>query len=296
MTGIDFYLSLALCPFLNPDDAEKIRNLKNYKTECRLEKSCLKKFNFKNEFIYPFLAWQKKLNIEYFKEKLQKEKIGLTIIGSSSYPKSLHEISSPPPFLFYKGNIGILNDKSLISLAVVGSRKNSLYGQQVLDSIISPFCQISKCVIVSGLAKGIDAISHQIAINKGVKTVAVLGSGIFKNKIYPSINLHLSDEIISTGGLILSEFPPNSSPYKHNFPRRNRIISGLSEAVLVIEAQKRSGALITARFALEQNKDILAVPGDIFRPRAFGVNRLIQKGAYPIVSAEDLLNHFNLKS
>lgn len=203
-----------------------------------------------------------------------------------SYPNILRTIACPPPVIFIKGQ---LSPDYATTIAVVGSRRASYYGQGVIRCLI-PTLAKSGLTIMSGLALGIDTAAHWSAINSHGKTLAVLGSGLAN--IYPPQNKSLADKIVASGGALISEFPPLTAPFAKNFPQRNRLISGLSHSVLVVEAAKRSGALITARFALEQGRDLLAIPGSIFSPLSEGTNSLISQGAYPITTAADIIEHF----
>lgn len=200
-----------------------------------------------------------------------------------NYPKLLKEIYDPPPILYALGNTSIL---STPSVAIVGTRKPSVMGSETAWQIAH---ELARCgiTIVSGLALGVDAKAHFGSLAAFGNTVAVMGTGI--NRIYPFQNTALYHEIRQSG-LILSEFPLNSPPNAGHFPRRNRIISGLSSSILVIEAAIRSGSLITARFALEQNRDVLAVPGSIKNPQARGCHQLLQQGAKLVTSYQDVLD------
>ncbi len=205
-------------------------------------------------------------------------------ITKNQFPNLLKQIYKPPEKLYYRGDIEAL-EKTCVS--VVGTRKMSDYGEEMTQKIIEELASID-IAIVSGLAKGIDSIAHKIALENGLTTIAVLGSGI--DNIYPTQNIGLAREIEQEGGLILSEYPDNEPPIAHHFPQRNRIVSALSVATIVIEAPEKSGALITARFALEQGREIFALPGDIDRENSMGPLRLLQNGgAYPISSGNDIL-------
>jgi DNA processing protein len=206
-------------------------------------------------------------------------------ITDSDYPDKLRNIPDPPPYFYYSGNLNVLNYPSL---AVVGSRKPGDYGRRVTRSIINELAA-SGITIVSGLAYGIDSIAHEAALKSGGKTVAVFGNSL--DIIYPAGNRKLADQIEDRGCLI-SEFPKGTKPAPFNFPVRNRIISGLCEGVLVIEAQERSGALITANHALEQGRDVLAVPGNIDNRLSDGPNKLLRQGAIPVSSAQDIFDNF----
>lgn len=172
-------------------------------------------------------------------------------------------------------------------LTIVGSRKNTQYGKNVLEKLVSSLSG-SPVIILSGLAYGIDGIAHSIALKNKITTVAIPGSGLDKKVMYPSTHIHLAEEILSTGGALISELPPLTAPAQWTFPARNRIMAALSDAVLIIEAEEKSGTLITARQALELGRDIGAIPGDIFSPTSIGTNMLIHEGAYSIASVDDL--------
>ncbi len=211
-------------------------------------------------------------------------------IKDSLYPSLLKEIYDPPEKLFCKGDTSVLG-KSCIS--IVGTRFFSDYGEYVTEKIISELA-ILDIAIVSGLARGIDTIAHKSALKNGLKTIAVLGSGL--NRVYPSENVKLAEEI-EKKGLLISEYSHDDPPLKMNFPQRNRIISGLSLATLVTEAPDKSGALITADFALEQGRDIFVVPGDIDRRGSKGVLKLLRNGAaYPISKGGEIIETIKKQS
>ena len=230
-----------------------------------------------------------KINPDYEMEKLEKEKINLLTIQDESYPKLLKEIYAPPAILYIRGKFKPNDERSL---GVIGTRKLSNYGQQITPIITSELCK-SGLTIVSGLAKGIDTIAHETAIKNNGRTIAVLGSGVDTKSIYPIINKHLAEKIIENGAVI-SEFPINTKPLPQNFPQRNRIVSGLSLGVLVIEAPEKSGAMITARNALEQNRDVFAIPGHILSNNSLGPNKLIKMGAKLVTKTSDILEELNL--
>jgi len=220
-----------------------------------------------------------------------KENIGIIEFQSKNYSNLLSEIYDPPALLFYKGDISLLNTNCL---AIVGSRKNTNYGEQVCTKLCSGLVE-NNFSIVSGLALGIDSIAHNVTVDNNGKTIAVLGSGIDKSSIYPSANRYLSEKIIASGGLVISEFSLGTSPMPYHFPMRNRIISGLSLGTIVIESAIKSGALITARTALEQNREVFAVPGNIFSLVSAGPNALIKQGANPVDSVDAILETLDLK-
>lgn len=199
------------------------------------------------------------------------------------YPKLLKEIPDPPEKLYYQGDLKVVEKPCL---AVVGTRKNTDYGEDMTRQIIREL-SVLDIAIVSGLAKGIDTIAHKAALENDLPTIAVLGSGM--DNIYPVTNQKLATEIIKNG-LILSEYENGTPPLQQNFPQRNRIISGLSIATIVIEAPEKSGALITGRFAIEQNREIFILPGDVDRENSIGIIKFLQKnGGYPITSGQDII-------
>ena len=207
---------------------------------------------------------------------------------TKQYPKLLAQITDSPKQLYCRGNIKLLNS---FCIGIVGTRKFTSYGKEATEHIVIGLAD-SRVTIVSGLAFGVDSVAHQTALDNGLPTIAVLGTGIDDKSIYPNSNLTLAQEILKNEGLIVSEYPPGSKGYKGNFPARNRIISGLSKGVLIVEAPEKSGALITTAFATEQNRDVFAVPGNIFSLNSKGPNMLIQRGAKPVFSAQDILGTY----
>lgn len=246
-------------------------------------------FKLSREKIKLFRTDYESINIDYLKKKYENEHIHFLSLTSPFYPNLLKQITDPPPFLFYKGNLNLFEKKKIIS--VVGTRTPSKYGEETVEKLISPLVK-EDWVIVSGLAKGIDTFAHQSAMKHNGQTIAVIGGGFYH--LYPKENIRLSEEI-SEKHLILSEFPPTITPQKWHFPMRNRIISGLSLGTIIIQAKKRSGSLITAQLALEQNREVFAVPGSIFDPNYEGTNELIQQGAKLIMKADDIIEEFERK-
>lgn len=206
------------------------------------------------------------------------------------FPFFLKEIPSLPKELYL---VGELPPEDKIYLAVVGTRKFSNYGKEVCEKIIFGLKGYN-FVIVSGLALGIDSIAHWLAMENNLPTVAIPGSGLNDKVLHPHSNLKLAKQIVEAGGCLLSEFPPDYPAGLHTFPQRNRIIAGISRGTLIIEAPERSGALITAGFALDFNRDVFAVPGSIFNENSKGTNKLIKMGAIPVMSAEDILDAFDI--
>jgi len=207
-------------------------------------------------------------------------------INDPGYPELLKEIPDPPPLLFVRGNPGLL---SMPQIAMVGSRNPSASGKETAFDFAKNLSHAGY-VITSGLALGIDAASHRGALSAPGYTIAVAGTG--PDRIYPASNKELATEIVKTGAII-SEFPPGTTAKANHFPRRNRIISGLSQGLLVVEAAKQSGSLITARMALEQNREVFAIPGSIHNPLARGCNALIRQGAKLVETTQDILEELN---
>ncbi|OIO29017.1 DNA-protecting protein DprA [Candidatus Nomurabacteria bacterium CG_4_10_14_0_2_um_filter_30_12] len=202
------------------------------------------------------------------------------------FPAALLEIPQPPEDLWIIGDLP--TDKNLIYLCVVGSRKFTSYGRETCEKIIAGL-KGYPIVIVSGFAIGIDTISHKKAIQTGLKTIVFPGSGLGDEAIYPKTNVRLMREVVESGGCLISEFEPDFKATQWSFPMRNRLMAGISKSVLIIEAEEKSGTLITARLATEYNRDVLAVPGSIFSSSSKGTNRLIRQGATPVTCPEDVL-------
>ncbi len=215
----------------------------------------------------------------------------LNTIEEENIPEMLKEIPDSPPKLYIKG---ILPNTKTKLLCVVGSRKYTNYGEEVCRTLISGLRGYD-IAIVSGLALGIDSIAHRTALEIGLKTIAVPGSGLDESVLYPSTHKNLALKILENGGALISEFEPKFHATPYSFPQRNRIMAGLSHAVLVIEAETKSGTLITSKFATEYNRDVLTVPGSIFSRNSEGPNMLIRLGATPIRSSEDILEALGFK-
>jgi len=206
-------------------------------------------------------------------------------LPKNKFPKALLEIPQPPENLWIMGE---LPPEDLIYLCVVGSRKFTSYGREACEKIITGL-RGYPIVIVSGFAMGIDTIAHKKAMQVGLKILVFPGSGLSREAMYPKTNVRLMNEIIESGGCLISEFEPDFKATQWSFPMRNRLMAGISKAVLIIEAEERSGTLITARLTTEYNRDLLVVPGSIFSPNSKGTNRLLRAGAIPITCTEDVL-------
>ena len=237
----------------------------------------------KTEIIDKLLE-KRKMSPEIVMEEYRSHDIEIVTWDESLYPQSLRNISNPPMILYYRGDIRVTEQ---ICLAVVGSRAASVYGRNVARKLAREMAE-SGIVIVSGMARGIDSEAHRGALEAG-KTIAILGSGL--NVIYPPENRKLFQEITASG-IVISEFPLNNHPEPVNFPLRNRIISGLCRGVVVVEGKEKSGALITADFALEQGRDVFAVPGPINSKTSVGPNNLIKQGAILVTGIEDILEEY----
>jgi DNA processing protein len=220
-------------------------------------------------------------------ERLQRLGISVVTLGETAYPRLLAEIPAPPPVLYYKGT---LSTEDAMAVAIVGTRRSTAYGREVAGRLATELAEAG-VTIVSGLARGIDGIAHRAALKAGGRTLAVLGSGV--NIIYPAEHANLAEEIAQHGAVV-ADYAPDTKPDAVNFPPRNRIISGLSLGVVVVEAPTRSGALITCDFAADQGRDVFVVPGSILSPASAGCNRLLRDGARPVTSAADILEDLNL--
>jgi len=221
--------------------------------------------------------------IEQDLDWLKQQGNSVLTINDALYPYQLKQIDNPPPLLFVRGNEHILSQPQI---AIVGSRNPSASGLQTATAFAKSLSQAG-FIITSGLALGIDAASHQGALNAGGETIAVAGTGL--DRVYPARNKRLATDIVNSGALI-SEFPPGTAAQANHFPRRNRIISGLCMGLLVVEAAQRSGSLITARMALEANREVFAIPGSIHNPLARGCNALIKEGAKLVENTHDIFD------
>jgi len=289
---LKYWLGFSLFLKIGPVRFKKLNQyFPNMQTAYTASFSDLVKAGLDENLINEFNTFRNKTNLDQHWEYLLKNQIQIIIQNDPAYPPLLKQIHTPPALIYVRGNADIL--KYQYNLAVVGTRKFTNYGKESVAQIVSELVQ-NKIAIVSGLAIGIDALAHQAALDHQGQTIAVLGAGVDNAGIYPRNNFYLSQNILENNGAIISEFPPASTPLKSNFPTRNRIIAGLSLGTLVIEAAARSGALITAFTALEQNREVFSVPGSIFSEMSQGTNMLIKKGAKMVTSAKDILEELNL--
>ncbi|PKP55145.1 DNA-protecting protein DprA, partial [Candidatus Atribacteria bacterium HGW-Atribacteria-1] len=252
----------------------------------------------KSEEISEVLNLNPKISSKIFEEKnntnpeweldlIYKHKINVLTIEDALYPENLKTIYCPPPVLYFKGTI-VESDKN--SVSIVGSRKATYYGKMVAEKLGKDLA-LAGLTIISGMARGIDTAAHKGAISVNGRTIAVLGCGI--DHIYPPENRRLAQEIQESGAVI-SEFPLSTLPERQNFPRRNRVISGLSLGTVVVEAAEKSGALITADFALEQGREVFAIPGNINSPLSNGSHNLIKQGAKLVNNYQDILEEIHI--
>lgn len=264
-------------------------NLQNL-WEAELEEIC--RAGLEENVAYEFLVWREKTSVEEIMVRLENESIKTTSLGDNDYPKLLSEIADPPHTIFYRG---ILPNDNLASIGVVGTRKMTSYGKQICEEIIKKLAS-QGILIVSGLALGIDGVAHKAALDGNGSTTAVLGCGVDRQTVYPAAHKYIADQIIASGGSVLSEYPPGFLPTQYSFPARNRIIAGLSQGTLVIEAPASSGALITSKFALDYNREVMAIPHPLTSTSGEGCNNLIKMGAKLITKAEDVLEAINIQT
>lgn len=233
------------------------------------------------------LARRARIDLDQEMERLEKAGIILVTLEDAIYPPLLRHVADAPPLLYVWGT---LRPDDELAIAVVGTRRATVYGKQVCERLVSEIAGRG-ITVVSGLALGIDAVAHRTALTAGGRTIAVVGSGV--DVVYPPSHGPLAREIAEHGAVI-SEYPLGSPPDAGNFPARNRIISGMTKLTLVVEAGETSGALITANFAVEQGRDVLAVPGSILAVSSVGTNRLIQQGAKLVQDAQDILDELDV--
>ena len=286
-----FYtLGFSLIPNIGPVRFQKI--LQVFKSPQKAWQAAIRDYETSElpaDILNIIRAHKEKINLEKEWENLNKQNINFICKDSAEYPKLLKEIHNAPFGLFIRGKIPDYE----IAIAIVGTRKPTAYGLNIAKSISAELaCQ--NILIVSGLALGIDTAAHLAAVEAKGKTIAVLGGGIDDKALYPPTNRKLASTISSEFGAVISEYPPATPALIPHFPARNRIISGLSQAIVVIEGELNSGSLITARFALEQNREVFAVPGNITNPNAAGPNALIKQGAHPLLSVDDIFEVLNI--
>lgn len=249
----------------------------------------LRDLGLDNRAIQSFNVVRTTFDLDGYVRQIESDSVKVMTWESDDYPELLREIPAAPPLIFVRGEFEPIDRWAV---AVVGTRRLSAYGRQVARDLVAGLVQ-NGITIVSGLARGIDGVAHRTALEEGGRTIAVMACGI--DKVYPPEHRDLAREIVNGRGVIVSDYPFGAEPESNHFPARNRLISGLSLGVLVIEAGEKSGALITSRFALEQNREVFAVPGNVNSPASVGTNRLIQQGAKLVVRVDDILEELNLK-
>jgi DNA processing protein len=280
------WISLNMTPGIGPRKATQLlERFGSAENVFHARRSELESLRLKPETIESILKREFYEKAEEEFEKIKESGGDILILDDGSYPYLLREIADPPITLYVKGNWQACFDAPCV--AVVGSRRASTYGENASEMLARDLASHGVCVI-SGLARGIDTAAHRGAIKAKGKTIAVLGTGI--NQVYPKENARLVEEILDSGGAIVSQFPLETPPLRDNFPYRNRIISGLSLGVLIVEASERSGSLITARLAMEQNREVMAVPGNITSKNSFGTNYLIKSGAKLVQQWQDVVS------
>jgi DNA processing protein len=240
-----------------------------------------------HKIVESFQRVRKGVSLEQVSERLSTLNVQVLTWEDEEYPRHLKEIDQPPPVIYLRGSLAPEDEWAV---AIVGTRRVTAYGRQVAEDVATTLAH-NGVTIVSGLARGVDSIAHQAALNAGGRTLAVLGNGV--DRVYPPENRKLADQIMEQGALV-SDYALGVPPDGINFPPRNRIISGLSMAVIIVEAGETSGALITASFAAEQGREVFAVPGNINAPQSRGTNRLIRDGAQPLLNPQDVLEALNL--
>ena len=233
------------------------------------------------------VAGRARIDLDAEMDKMTRQGISALTWEDEAYPRLLRPIPAAPPVLYVRGSLTSQDDWAV---AVVGTRRATTYGREAAADLAGALAH-NRITVVSGLARGIDGIAHRAALDAGGRTIAVLGCGL--DVVYPPEHARLARDIISSGALV-SDYPLGTQPEARNFPPRNRIISGLALGVLVVEGAQDSGSMITADYALEQGRDVFAVPGTIFSPRSQGTNRLIQQGAKMVTSVQDILEELNL--
>lgn len=288
MSDVRFWVGFSLIPGIGP---VRIQRLLDYFGDLDLawlaDSRELARAGLEAKTVEVVVARRREIDLDAAMAKIERLGLQVLTLADPGYPEPLRHVYGPPPLLYVRG---ALAEADQWAVAVVGTRRATAYGREVAERLAGELARAG-VTIVSGLAKGIDSHAHRAALAAGGRTIAVLGSG--PDVIYPAENAGLARQIVEQGALV-TEYPPGAPPDAANFPVRNRIISGLSRGVLIVEAGESSGALITADFALDQGRDIFAVPGNIFWPTSVGTHKLIQQGAKLVRAVEDILQELNL--
>ena len=290
MADIAYWLGFSLIPGIGP---VRVRRLLDYfgdlETAWSAPSAELARAGLDARAVESLVSRRGRIDLDAERAKLDAMGVALVTLDDASYPERLRQIYGPPIVLYLRGEMRPTDD---LAIAIVGTRRASPYGRQAAERISADLVA-GGATIVSGLARGIDTCAHRAALDAGGRTIAVLGCGV--DVAYPAENARLADEIAERGAIV-AEYPLGTPPDAANFPARNRIISGMARGTLVVEAGDTSGALITARFAAEQGREVFAVPGGIFAPQSRGTNRLIQEGARLVSSGRDILEELQLEA
>lgn len=291
MTDVDYWLWLSLKKGMTAAKMQKLFTyFLNPKTMFDMSKDELASHKFLDKRTVAVLADKSLKRVMEVKDLCLEYNIRILTFDSPNYPDNLKQIPAPPYVLYTRSEKG-LNLNAYIRIAIVGNRDSTDYGESIAHSFAYDLAN-NGIIVVSGMAKGIDSAAHCGCISAGGITVAVLGCGL--DNPYPKENKNLMEHIIKTG-MVISEYPPKEKPLDWHFPQRNRIISGLSQGTLVVEAPNHSGSLITARYALEQDRDLFAVPGDITKKRSQGTNNLLKEFAVPVTGARDIFDYYSFE-
>jgi DNA processing protein len=290
MTGKEtqYWVAFSLIPHIGRVKMAQMETFFSSLAEAwQAEPGALQQAGLDSSAITSIVSWRPRISPEAEMEKLSHAGVRALTYRDEDYPARLKEIYDYPPVLYVRGS---LLPKDKWCLAVVGTRKATVYGKQVAEEIVTDLVR-NKITIVSGLARGIDTVAHRAALEAGGRSIAVFATGL--DSVYPAENANLAERVLQNGAVV-SEYPLGTKPRPDYFPRRNRIMSGLCLGVLVVEADEASGAIITAHLALEQDREVFAIPGSILSPASRGTNRLIQEGAKLIRSYTDILEELNL--
>ncbi|MCL2679722.1 MAG: DNA-processing protein DprA [Dehalococcoidia bacterium] len=288
--NLKYWLGFSMVPGIGPVRFGQLeKTFKTLEAAWQAETSDLRGAGLEDGIVRNIVQTRAKIDLDNEWAKLDKFGIRLINWHDSTYPARLKQIHDKPAVLFINGK---LEPEDELCVSVVGARQPTIYGRQVAEEMSYTLAS-AHITVVSGLARGIDSIAHSAALSAGGRTLAVVGSGL--DNIYPSENTSLARRIAENGAVI-SEYPPGTRPRPENFPRRNRILSGLCLGVLVVEAGESSGALITAQLAVEHNREVFAIPGSILSPGSAGTNKLIQDGAKLVRNVSDILEELNITS
>ncbi len=288
----DYYLGFSMAPGIGPKKFNLL--LSNFGSAEKAWNASASQLGpiLKPALTSKFLDFRREFDFHKYQHQLKRQKISVITLSDKEYPEFLKQIPNPPIVLYIKGNIDLLSSRSN-KIAIVGTRHITSYGRQITEMFAGDLARAG-LVVVSGMALGVDGVAHKATIDSGGKTIAVLGNGV--DTPYPRENEKLYEEILDSGGAVVSEFPPGMPASVGSFPARNRKVAGLSHGVLVTEGASDSGSLITANFGLEFGRKVFAVPGPITSPLSKAPLDLIAKGARLVTSAADILKELNIQS